>query len=345
VFVVAGQSNAAGRAKDPIEDPPEIGVHLLRGSGKWELAAHPLGETTGTVHTGHFENHNPGHTPWLHFAKLLKRELGYPIGLVMCGYGGSPLRWWNPAENGALTRNMLEMLADYGLHPKAMLWYQGEAEGFEQSAETYLARFSAFVDSVRTALHQPDLPFITFQINRQFCPCDLALDRQWGVVRQAQRDAMYRLKNVWTLPTQDVAMYDFIHNGAGGNLVLGERAAKCALANLYGKQRDWKAPEAVRAVLIAPDTVELRFDRILNWINPFDPPASLLPYEAEDEGGFVPLAAYETKADTLVLTFTRALGENAVLHGAWRSNPGPVMVWDCMRFPVLAFYGLPITRE
>ncbi|MEZ4628259.1 MAG: sialate O-acetylesterase [Eubacteriales bacterium] len=55
VFVIAGQSNAAGRAKDPIEDAPEIGVSLLRDSGKWDLAAHPLGETTGSVHLGHFE--------------------------------------------------------------------------------------------------------------------------------------------------------------------------------------------------------------------------------------------------------------------------------------------------
>ena len=344
VFVIAGQSNAAGRAKDPVEDPPEIGVHLLRDSGKWDLAAHPLGETTGSVHLGHFENHNPGHTPWLHFAKILKRTLGYPIGLVMCAYGGSPLRWWNPAENGALTKNMLEMLADYDLHPKAMLWYQGEAEGFENSAETYFDRFSAFVASVRSALGQPELPVITFQLNRQFCECGLELDRQWGIVRQAQADAMRRLKNVWTLVTQDVAMFDFIHNAASGNLVLGERAAKCALTTLYGKQRDWKAPEVTKAVLTAPDTVELFFDRIYNWINPFDPPAPLLPFEAEDAEGFAKPVSYETRTETLVLRFDRPLGKNAVLHGAWRSNPGQIVPWDCMRFPIMAFYGLPVTR-
>jgi hypothetical protein len=345
VFVIAGQSNAAGRAKDPIEDAPEIGVHLLRDSGKWDLAAHPLGETTGSVHLGHFENHNPGHTPWLHFAKILKRTLGYPIGLVMCAYGGSPLRWWNPAENGALTKNMLEMLADYDLHPKAMLWYQGEAEGFENSAETYFERFSSFLSSVRASLNQPELPVITFQLNRQYCPCDLALDRQWGMVRQAQVDAMHRLKNVWTLPAEDVSMYDFIHNSAGGNLVLGERAAKCALSNLYGRPRDWRAPEAVKAVRLAPDAVELRFDQILNWVNPFDPPAALLPFEAEDAAGLVSLVSYETRANTLLLTFERPLGEGAVLHGAWRSNPGQVVPWDCMRYPMLAFYSLPVTNE
>ena len=121
VFVVAGQSNAAGRAKNPVEDAPELGVHLLRDSGVWDLATHPLGETTGSVHQGHFENHNPGHTPWLHFAKLLKRELGYPIGIVMSAYGGAPLRWWNPEENGALYFNMLEQPRAMRLRRKPIL--------------------------------------------------------------------------------------------------------------------------------------------------------------------------------------------------------------------------------
>lgn len=345
VFVVAGQSNAAGRAKDPIDDPPEIGVHLLRNSGKWDLATHPLGETTNSVHVGHFENHNPGHTPWLHFAKILKRELGYPIGIVMSAYGGAPLRWWNPEENGALTKNMLEQLEEYDLHPKAMLWYQGEAEGFENSAETYFDRFTAFVNSVRASLDQPELPVITFQINRQYPECDLALDRQWGIVRQAQRDAMYRMKNVWTLPSQDVAMYDFTHNAASGNLVIGERAAKCALANLYGRVRDWKAPEAEKAVLLAPDTVELFFSNIKNWLNPYDVPVNALPFEAEDGDGLLSLSSYTVKNDSLVLTFPRPLKENAVLHGAWRANPGQEIPCDCMRMPMLAFYGLPITKK
>ncbi|MEZ4509501.1 MAG: sialate O-acetylesterase [Eubacteriales bacterium] len=162
----------------------------------------------------------------------------------MCAYGGSPcFAGGTPRKTRADEEYAEDAIADYDLHPKAMLWYQGEAEGFENSAETYLDRFSVFLDSLRASLNQPELPVITFQLNRQFCESDLALDRQWGIVRQAQRDAMYQLKKCLHVAAQDVAMFDFIHNGAGGNLTLGERAAKCALSNLYGKQRDWKAPE------------------------------------------------------------------------------------------------------
>lgn len=180
VYIIAGQSNAAGRAKAPVEDMPDLQVHVLRSNGLWDLATHPLGETTGAVHVGHYENHNPGHSPWLHFAKRLSRELGYPIGLVPCAYGGAPLRWWNPEENGALMANMLEMLDDYALRPRAVLWVQGEAEGFEDSADTYFKRFGQFVQAVREALHAPGLPFVTVQINRCMTEATERLDRQWG---------------------------------------------------------------------------------------------------------------------------------------------------------------------
>ena len=345
VFVIAGQSNAAGRAKTPVEDPPELGVHLLRDSGRWDLATNPLGETTGSVHLGHYENHNPGQTPWLHFAKLLKRELGYPIGLVMCAMGGSPLRWWNPAENGALFTNMLEMLADYDLHPKAILWCQGEADGFELSGDAYGERFAAFVGATRTALAQPGLPFITMQINRCVNPSNENMDRHWGMVRQAQLDAAHTLENVWVVPSIDLSLYDFIHNSSEGNLILGERCARCALAQLYGRPRDWKAPEASRAVRTAPDTVEVFFEPVRNWLNPFDVPASLLPFEAEDAQGLARVKQYTTKNRSLVLVFERALEAGAVLHGAWRMDSGAYIPCDCMRMPMLAFYGLPITHE
>ena len=103
-------------------------MHVLRASARWELATHPLGETTGAVHLGHYEP-QPRAQPLAALCQAPETELGYPIGLVPCAYGGAPLRWWNPEENGALFANMLEMLADYELHPRAVLWYQGEAEG------------------------------------------------------------------------------------------------------------------------------------------------------------------------------------------------------------------------
>ncbi len=344
VWVIAGQSNAAGRAKGPVEDTPDLNVHVLRSSGEWDLATHPLGETTGAKHVGHYENHNPGHSPWLHFAKRLSRELGRPIGLVPCAYGGAPLRWWNPEENGALTRNMLEMLGEYDLHPRGVLWVQGEAEGFESSAETYLDRFARFVASVREALGQPRLPFITVQVNRCMTETTELLDRQWGIVREAQRQAWHRLDQVLLVPSADVALYDFIHNSAQGNLVLGERCARAVLAEYFGRSYDWKAPEIESAVKTAPDTVVLRFSRIRNWINPYDVAGNRLPVDAEDARGLIRPVSYLTGQDTLTVTFARPLEKNPRVHGMWRMDPGPAIPCDCMRLPILSWYDFPVTE-
>ena len=147
---------------------------------------------------------------------------------------------------------------------------------------------------------------------------------------------------MYVLPSSDVALYDFIHNSAQGNLVIGERCARCALAELYGKPLMWQAPEVCRAERKAPDAVVLHFSRICNWLNPFDVAAALLPFEAEDAQGLLRCERYETGNDTLTLYFARPLEHPAVLHGVWRANPGPCTPCDCMRMPMLSFYNLPI---
>ena len=107
-----------------------------------------------------------------------------------------------------------------------MLWYQGEAEGLRKRSETYLARFTQFVGALRRELNQPELPVITVQLNRCMTPCDTALDRQWGMVRR-RRSPLRAASPAYVLPSSDVALYDFIHNSAQGNLV--SMVKRCAL--------------------------------------------------------------------------------------------------------------------
>lgn len=344
VFVIAGQSNAAGRAKTPITDNPEIGVHLMRPSAVWDLATHPLGETTNSMHTGNFENHNPGHSPWLHFAKILKKQLGYPVGLVPCAYGGAPLRWWNPDENGELFKNMMNMLDEYAIKPKAVLWYQGEAEAYENSADTYFERFSAFVNHTRKALDNEELPFITVQLNSSLEAVKEELDRSWGAVREVQRKAMHEMNNIMTVPSTDLSLYDFVHNSPQSNLVIGERCANAALSELYGKNIDWRAPEPEKAEQTAANKILLNFSGIKNWINTYEVPGNLIPFNAEDEEGLVNPVSYEIKDSGIELEFERELKDNIRLHGAWRMNPGHAIVNDCMRLPMLSFYDFPVQK-
>ncbi|MFD5224269.1 sialate O-acetylesterase [Microbacterium sp. NPDC058342] len=345
VYVVAGQSNAAGRAKDPVEDGPALGVHQFRNDGTWQLASHPLNETTRAVHVGHFENHNPGHSPFLHVAKRLQRELGHPIGIVMAAYGGSPLRWWDPADNGTLTRNMLEMLRAAGVVPAGLLWYQGEADAVEQSASTYRDRFERFVTHVRRELGRPDLPVVTVQLARCLSPADPVQDRSWDMMREAQRQAAHTIPGVSIVPAIDLPLYDFIHLSAGANLVLGDRIADVLLSEVHGRPRHWRAPEPVAVERRDERTVAVTVAPVLNWINAFEAAPANLPFVVEDGSGQTIPADCTVEGSTFVLRFDRAIGSGALLHAGGGMNGPAAMPSDCMRSPMLAFHGLTIPDD
>lgn len=345
VYLISGQSNAAGRSKSPIYDPPEMGVHMLRLSGVWAPATHPMTETTDTKYAGNYENHNPGHSPWLHFGKELKRALNYPIGLVNAAYGGAPLSWWNPAENGALLKNALTLLDDTGTGVRGLLWYQGEAEGYENAGETYGQRFAAFIGQLREALAKPSLPVILVQLSKCLEGANEHLNRQWGLVREAQRRAPADIPDAFVVPANDLALYDFIHISSESNLVIGERCAKAALTEIYGRSHHYRGCEVVHALRSGEREVTLRFGGITNWLNTFGVPVEQLPFDLEDSNGLHHPTEQEIGRDTIKLGFPVPIGEDAVLHGAWRMDIGGVVPWDCMRMPMLSFYGLLVEQE
>ena len=77
LWIIAGQSNAAGYGRGPVDDPSRLGVHILKNNERWDIAAHPLNDPTGSTHAN-TEIANPGHSPYLAFAKHLQRESGLP---------------------------------------------------------------------------------------------------------------------------------------------------------------------------------------------------------------------------------------------------------------------------
>ncbi len=345
VFVIAGQSNAAGRAKESFPDAPELGVHLLRNNGRWDLASHPMNDCTNALYGGHYENHNPGNGPFLAFGKRLKSALGYPVGLIMAAYGGSPLRWWNPDENGALLDEMVDMLQAHSPRVKGMLWYQGEADGFEESGETYLARFTRFVAAARERLNTPDLPVFTLQLARCTYAPSAALDRHWGLVREAQRRAAETIAGVYVLPTLDLALYDAAHLSAASYVNVGERVARCALAVLYGKALHWRAPQAQSALAQTDGGLLLAFSSGVQWLNLHEMPAENLPFSLEDEAGLMkrPVSYCIEDGGAMRLSFARPAKAGMRLHGAWEMNPPAFIPCDAAaRLPFLAFYGMEV---
>ena len=140
LYVIAGQSNSAGYGKDPVYDPAVLGVHILRNSGKWDMASNPLNESTGTLHTNNMEDANPGVSPYLSFARSILRSTGTPVGLIQTSKGGSSLSEWDIRSDGHLYRTMIEVVRSCTDRIKGVLWYQGCSDAYLEACVRYLSR-------------------------------------------------------------------------------------------------------------------------------------------------------------------------------------------------------------
>ncbi|BBI35366.1 sialate O-acetylesterase [Cohnella abietis] len=347
LWVIAGQSNAAGYGKGPVNDAPEMGIHLLRNSGKWDLATHPFNESTQTIHIENRETANPGHSPFLAFARILKRETGYPVGLIQTALGGSPLKAWNPEEEGTLYRNMLSIVQSAGGSVRGVVWYQGCSDANPDESVTYAKRFGTMVSHWRQDLGVADLPFITVQLNRHTgVNPTLEENKSWGTVREAQRAVAKEIPHVTVVPAIDCPLSDEIHNSPAGNLLIGERMARAALATIYGRNVHYQAPEISRAQVIVKAegelTVELEFNNVGGYLVSIGPNEQV--FTIEDEDGFVePLHWRISGRNTIQLTLGRAIKGQAYVHGGYERDPAKHYPLDSLTYlPLLSFYKVSI---
>ena len=346
LWVIAGQSNSAGYGRGPCFDPPELGVHLLNNAMRWALASQPLNESTGTVHPANREAANSGHGPWLHWARRIRQEMGFPIGLIQTSLGGSPLVSWNPAEPGdhPLYELMLRAVEAAGGRIRGVLWYQGESDAGGQAARTYDRRFVAAVRAWRKALANPRLAVLTVQINRCTGPGGDEPDCGWTMMREAQRRAARGLAGVTVTPTLDLPLSDGIHISPIGNMLLAERVAQAALGAVYGRDVAYRAPEPAAArQLRSGKAIDLAFQNVTSRMDTIDPAA--VPFRVQDARGFVPVEAVRYDGSAAVrLLLGRKLTGRAVVHGAWGFNP-PTAPCDMVRqMPMLGFHGFPVQR-
>jgi len=344
LWVIAGQSNSAGYGRGPHADPPELGIHLFRNSETWALASHPLNESTDTRHAANREGGNPAHSPYLHFARLLKQALGCPIGLVQTSLGGSPLTAWNPTEPGdaVLFDNMVHCIKLVGGRVRGILWYQGESDAGPAEAPSYEERFANAVGAWRAATESPGLPVITVQLNRVYQDPSEEPDRGWSQVREAQRRLAKSVPGIAVVPTFDCGLTDGIHTSPGGNMLIGERMARAALGAVHGKPIDYLPPDLQTATL-APNamSIDLAFAPVTSRMECIALLANA--FRVEDESGIVPIDTVAYPGDNrAVLRLRRPAVGPAVVHGGYGANPQPVPMDVERILPMLGFYGVPV---
>ncbi len=338
IYLITGQSNAAGRYQGPVSDPPRLGVHALKPGGVWDLATHPLHETTCAVLTPSMENNNPGHSAFLAFGKRMQAALGVPVGLVPLAKGGAGLWQWDPDEEAGLFKQAVDVIHRHCPKVAGALWYQGCADSFEKKGDTYLMRFGRYVDALRDALGQPALPFYTVQINRCTMETTPENDISWGKVREAQRRAALTIPGVRVTASTDLAIFDAAHLDGESNVRLGGRLAEMALAPEGSAQ--WSP--AVRARRDAQDAALVH---LLTCVPMQAGSGEGNPFTAEDGGGMVDASSYTCQGNAILIRFPRALAPGAKLHAQWQMNPASPPVSAEAEIPMMSFFDLPIEED
>lgn len=346
LFIIAGQSNSAGYGKDYCTDPPHLCVHLYRNRSRWDLACHPMNESTDAGSLPNEEMGVPGVSPYLSFAKNYYEYSGMPVGLIQTALGGSSIGRWKPGS-GDLYRNMMEKIKETKGRYAGVLWYQGCEDTKPEQAENYYEHFKEFLEAVREELGY-EIPFFTMQLNRFVNgPCDEA----WGMVREAQRRAAAELPGVFVLPTTNCMISDAVHNSAQANVALGERLAR-QCASLLNGWEEFEAPVLEEVSLAAgrekdelgsdASWLKLTFAHVKNCFLLYSGLGKDSGFTLEDSRGIVEILSVRANRQDknhMYLELAREPEGDAYLSFAWEADPVRLpMVDEVTYLPPLSFY-------
>lgn len=352
LFIIAGQSNSSGYSRDFCVDPLSMDVHLYRNRSKWDLASHPMNESTFAGSLANEEMGVPGVSPYLSFGRLYAKMTGMPVGLIQTSLGGSAMARWNP-EDGDLYLNMMDKVHETGGKYSGILWYQGCSDTYPEVAADYLKNFRNYVEAVRKELGY-EIPVFTMQLNRQINGIH---DECWGMVREAQRRAAKEIPGVYMLTTSNLSLCDGIHNTAQANVALGEKLAK-QCAEILNGQEEYQPPELVK---VEKTDKEMQKDRQLAgsgiWLKlTFEHvKCSFLVYSAlgkdsgftlTDSKGEIEILHIRGNRDNrnhLYLELAREVEGEAELSFAWQADPVKQPPIDEVTYmPIVSFYKMPL---
>ena len=166
IFLLAGQSNMAGRGKPTAQDSvPNPRVLALDRAMAWVPALDPLHwDKPAIVGVG------PGRSFGLAIGAT---EPNARIGLVPAAVGGSPISSWQPGalDSATKTHPYDDALARMRValrsgKVRAILWHQGESDATPALSVVYAAKLRALIARFRSDLGDPNLPFVIGQLGR-----------------------------------------------------------------------------------------------------------------------------------------------------------------------------------
>lgn len=232
VFVMAGQSNMAGRARVDAEDTiANERILTINKNNELILAKEPL----------HFyEPSLSGLDCGLSFAKTLLKSIPDSIFILLipAAVGGSSINQWlgDSSHRGVrlLTnlKDKMQLGSNYGII-KALLWHQGESDANKKNITNYQQKLSALHQKIRAFSADAQLPIITAGIGlfRKDNSFQIVLNK--AIAANAFSD-----KNTYCVKLKKLAhIGDSVHFNAQSQRQMGNRMANQYIKLLKTKNK------------------------------------------------------------------------------------------------------------
>lgn len=237
-------------------------VKLEDISGKWEL---PNEKSTAVFSAA----------AWF-FAVEFQKHMDVPVGIINNSHGGSKMQVWTSREaliaagedpNEEFRGKVSTQLYNAEVWPlrhatfKAVLWYQGEQNGWE--SEKFEKLYSILINDWRDLYKRKDLPFIFVQLPSFRMPTaeaeEPADENYWARTREAQRKSSLSIPNNYMVVTTDTGEIKDVHTR--DKKPIGERLAWMTLNKLYGKDLPADYPVFKKAELNGSKVI-VTFDKV-----------------------------------------------------------------------------------
>ncbi len=198
---------------------------------------------------------------------------------------------------------------------RGVIWYQGESN--VGRAEQYRTLFPAMIAAWRNTWNAPELPFLFVQLANIGKPSTAIGNNAWAELQDAQRYTLDTVPHTGMAVINDIGTADNIH--PPNKLDVGQRLARWALADVYGKQLVKSGP-LFKSVNFEGNKATVTFDTFGGKLTTRDgQPAGSFILAGEDRV-FHPAKVIEMKDDSLVLVSDEVAQPVAVRY-AWNSNP------------------------
>lgn len=305
VFVIAGQSNASGRASRLNRYSHQtLHATVYSGTENWRVANDPI----------HTQDKKTKGSVWPLLASRIMEDQDVPVAFIATAMGGTGLvanGHWNPTD-GSRFSNMVELVEQSGVNAVgAVLFFQGERDvSHHIPEEKYFRVLTHFAR--KTADTLPGFPVVIIGQTGQYAPkggIPAAID----AIRHAQRRTWDSLDIVFPGPiTCDLApLSDGIHFTDDSHIrILADRWWASVRSAIYGYGHS-RGPMMAEAYQM-PDrkTLSVVFRHNAAYLESKDPARGFDVYDGDRK---IPVIAAEIRnPDTVLLYLETALGSDDV---------------------------------